>query len=61
MSAERSATCLYNDGPADADALCDGVHDDAIEAFLLEQDAGGVDDGLARRPGRCWHVDSIGY
>jgi len=45
----------------DADPLGDRTHDDAIESFLLEEGAGGFDDGVAGRAGRGWHNVSIGY
>ena len=47
--------------PADTDALGDGGHDDAVEALLLEEAAGGIDDGVAGRSGWSWHDASIGY
>jgi hypothetical protein len=46
---------------ADADTLGDRAHDHAIESFLLEEGAGGFDDGIAGRAGWGWHIASIGY
>ena len=52
---------LVQGRPTYTDPLGDRGHDDAIEALLLEEGAGGGDDGLAGGAGWGGHVGSIGY